>query len=136
MSHRVKNLLAIASGLTMITSRSVTTAADLARDLTGRLAALGRAHDLVGPPQGGSEKAALLGDLVSVLLAPYDDMGDFQGRIRVSVPRISVGEKSGTTLALVVHELPRRKFPRSRTTSANCGPRIKSVSATIFCAST
>jgi two-component sensor histidine kinase len=105
MSHRVKNLLAIASGLTMITSRSVTTAADLARDLTGRLAALGRAHDLVGPTQGGSEKAALLGDLVSVLLAPYDDMGDFQGRIRVSVPRISVGEKSGTTLALVVHEL-------------------------------
>ncbi|MEA2856933.1 MAG: hypothetical protein QOH98_1254, partial [Methylobacteriaceae bacterium] len=105
MSHRVKNLLAIASGLTMITSRSTTTAADLARDLTGRLAALGRAHDLVGPIQGGGEKAALLGDLLSVLLAPYDDMGDFQGRIRVSVPRISVGEKSGTTLALVVHEL-------------------------------
>jgi two-component sensor histidine kinase len=105
MSHRVKNLLAIASGLTMITSRSATTAADLARDLTGRLAALGRAHDLVRPTQRGSEKAALLGDLLSVLLAPYDDMGDFQGRIRVSVPRISVGEKSGTTLALVVHEL-------------------------------
>jgi two-component sensor histidine kinase len=32
-------------------------------------------------------------------------MGEFQGRIRVSVPRISVGEKSGTTLALVIHEL-------------------------------
>jgi two-component sensor histidine kinase len=43
--------------------------------------------------------------LLSVLLAPYDDMGDFLGRIRVSVPRISVGQKSGTTLALVVHEL-------------------------------
>jgi two-component sensor histidine kinase len=105
MSHRVKNLLAIASGLTLITSRSTTTAADLARDLTARLAALGRAHDLVGPTQGRGEKAALLGDLLSVLLAPYDNLGEFQGRIRVSVPRISVGEKSGTTLALVVHEL-------------------------------
>jgi two-component sensor histidine kinase len=104
MSHRVKNLLAIASGLTLITSRSSTTAADLARDLTGRLAALGRAHDLVAT-QARGEKAALLGDLLSVLLAPYDDIGEFQGRIRVSVPRISVGEKSGTMLALVVHEL-------------------------------
>jgi two-component sensor histidine kinase len=104
MSHRVKNLLAIASGLTLITSRSTTTAADLARDLTGRLAALGRAHDLVGPTQARGEKAALLGDLLSVLLAPYDDIGEL-GRIRVSVPRISVGEKSGTTLALVIHEL-------------------------------
>ena len=36
MSYRVKNFLAIASGLTLITSRSTTTAADLARDLTGR----------------------------------------------------------------------------------------------------
>ena len=52
MSHRVKNLLAIASGLTMITSRSTTTAADMARELTGRLAALGRAHDLVRPLPG------------------------------------------------------------------------------------
>jgi two-component sensor histidine kinase len=77
----------------------------LARDLTGRLAALGRAHDLVGSAHSADQKAALLGDLLSVLLAPYDDMGDFQGRIRVSVPRISVGQKSGTTLALVVHEL-------------------------------
>src|ERR1700681_3331796 len=45
MSHRVKNLLAIASGLTAITSRSTQTSADMARELTHRLTALGRAHD-------------------------------------------------------------------------------------------
>lgn len=45
MSHRVKNLLAIASGLTQISSRSTTTAKEMAIELTGRLAALGRAHD-------------------------------------------------------------------------------------------
>jgi two-component sensor histidine kinase len=105
MSHRVKNLLAIASGLTAITSRSVDTTKDMARELTQRLTALGRAHDLVRPLPGSEGKAALLGDLLSVLLAPYDDLGAFSGRIRVSVPRMGVGEQAATTLALVVHEL-------------------------------
>ncbi len=105
MSHRVKNLLAIASGLTAITYRSTNTTADMARELTQRLTALGRAHDLVRPIKGHEGSAALLGDLLSVLLAPYDDMGAFSGRIRVLVPRMGVGEVAATTLALVVHEL-------------------------------
>lgn len=106
MSHRVKNLLAIASGLTAITSRSTNTTDDMARELTLRLTALGRAHDLVRPVPGQTEAAsALLGDLLTVLLAPYDDLGAFSGRIRVSVPRMRVGESATTILALVVHEL-------------------------------
>ena len=43
--------------------------------------------------------------MLSVLLSPYDDLGAFSGRIRVSVPRISVGESSTTVLALIIHEL-------------------------------
>jgi two-component sensor histidine kinase len=43
--------------------------------------------------------------LLTVLLALYDDMGAFSGRVRVSVPRMGVGEQAATTLALVVHEL-------------------------------
>ncbi|MDQ0512444.1 sensor histidine kinase [Ancylobacter amanitiformis] len=106
MSHRVKNLLAIASGLTAITSRSTSTTTDMARELTQRLTALGRAHDLVRPVPGQTMAAsALLGDLLTVLLAPYDDLGAFSGRIRVSVPRMSVGESTTTILALIVHEL-------------------------------
>ena len=105
MSHRVKNLLAIATGLTHITSRSTTTTTDMARELTQRLTALGRAHDLVRPLPEGQGEAALLGDLVSVLLAPYDDLGAFSGRIRVAVERMGVGEASATSLALVIHEL-------------------------------
>src|SRR6202790_1951513 len=105
MSHRVKNLLAIAAGLTAITSGAATTTADMARELTHRLTALGRAHDLVRPLPGQGEKAALLGDLLTVLLAPYDDTAAFSGRVRVSVPRMGVGEQAATTLALVVHEL-------------------------------
>jgi two-component sensor histidine kinase len=106
MSHRVKNLLAIATGLTAITSRSTTTTNDMARELTLRLTALGRAHDLVRPVPGQTEApSALLGDLLSVLLAPYDDLGAFTGRVRVSVPRMSVGESATTIIALIVHEL-------------------------------
>lgn len=106
MSHRVKNLLAIAAGLTAITSRSTTTSEEMARELTLRLTALGRAHDLVRPVPGQTEApSALLGDLLTVLLAPYDDLGAFSGRVRVSVPRMSVGESATTVLALVVHEL-------------------------------
>jgi two-component sensor histidine kinase len=106
MSHRVKNLLAVAAGLTAITSRSTTTTHQMARELTLRLTALGRAHDLVRPLPGQTEAAsALLGDLLTVLLAPYDDLGAFSGRIRVSVPRMSVGETATTTIALIVHEL-------------------------------
>lgn len=105
MSHRVKNLLAIASGLTKLTSRSSATVEDMARELTGRLTALGRAHDFVRPIPGNQGTATLLGDLIAVLLAPYDDSGAFSGRIRVAVPRMGIGEQSATTMALAIHEL-------------------------------
>ena len=105
MSHRVKNLLAIAAGLTQITSRSAASVEDMTGQLTQRLISLGRAHDLVRPLPGEQGKAALLGDLMAVLLSPYEDTGAFSGRIRVAVPRMGVGEATATTLAMVVHEL-------------------------------
>jgi two-component sensor histidine kinase len=105
MSHRVKNLLAVATGLTRMTSRSSTTIEEMAGMLTNRLMSLGRAHDLLRPLPGEEGKAALLGDLLSVLMSPYDDQGAFAGRIRVAVPRMGVGEGAATTLAMVIHEL-------------------------------
>ena len=105
MSHRVKNLLAVATGLTHITSRSAGTIKEMSSDLIDRLTALGRAHDLVRPLPGHEGKAALLGDLFAVLLAPYDDTGAFAGRIRIAAPRMGIGERTAQTLALVIHEL-------------------------------
>ncbi|WP_238995350.1 sensor histidine kinase [Sphingomonas solaris] len=105
MNHRVKNLLTIAAGLTAITLRSAKSTEGMAQDLTARLTALGRAHDLVRPLPNGQGDAALLGDLLSVLLARYEDMGAFRGRIRVAVERMGVGEVAATGLALVIHEL-------------------------------
>ncbi|CAN5653204.1 hypothetical protein BH10PSE14_BH10PSE14_01770 [soil metagenome] len=105
MSHRVKNLLSIASALTAIASQSSASTEEMANELTTRLGALGRAHDLVRPVPGRKENSALLGDLLTILLAPYDDADAFSGRIRVAVPRMPVGEASATTLAMVLHEL-------------------------------
>jgi len=105
MSHRVKNLLALASSLTMMTARSAKTVEDMATELTSRLSALGRAHDLVRPLPGNQGRAALLGDLLSILLAPYDETASFSGRIRVAVARMGVGEQTATTVAMMVHEL-------------------------------
>ena len=104
MSHRVKNLLQIATALTRITSRTAATKEDMVVELTNRLIALDRVQQLVRPARGRKYEATLLGDLISILLAPYDEEGA-SVRVRVSVPKINVGEGPSTSLALVIHEL-------------------------------
>lgn len=49
MSHRIQNLLGLASGLTQITSRSTDTKEEMIRQLTQRMTTLVRAHELVRP---------------------------------------------------------------------------------------
>ncbi|MBY0429660.1 MAG: PAS domain-containing protein [Rhodospirillales bacterium] len=105
MSHRVRNLLQIASALTHIAASSSATVEEMANDLGNRLMALGRAHNLVRPTDGSMTQAVLLGDLMSVLLSPYDLETMGARRIRISLPRLGVGEKAITPLALVAHEL-------------------------------
>jgi len=105
MGHRVKNLFSIAAALTLMSARSTITSAEMAQDLTRRLTALRGAHDLVRPILSEPKHASLLGELLAVLLAPYDEEGAVGVRVRVSVPELLVGEASSTTLALVVHEL-------------------------------
>ncbi len=66
MSPRVKNLHAIAAGLTRIAYRSSTSAAEMAKDLSTRLASLGRAHNLMRPLPVRQGTAALLADLLAL----------------------------------------------------------------------
>ena len=51
----------------------------------------------------GSRQAALIGDLISVLLGPYDDTAAFSvdSRCRAAM---GVGYDAATTLAMIVHE--------------------------------
>jgi PAS domain S-box-containing protein len=126
MSHRVKNLLAIATGLTQLTGRSAMSVEQMTGVLTERLTALGRAHDAVRPLPGAQGKAALLGDLLSVLLAPYDETAAFSGRIRVAVPRMGVGQRTAMTLAMVVHELATNSVKYG---ALSCGNGVLDVSS-------
>jgi two-component sensor histidine kinase len=119
MSHRVKNLFAIAAGLTQIASRSAASPNEMANDLTQRLIALGEAHELVRPTLVNQRKAASLDKLLAVLLGAYDDKGVIGDRIRVCVPEMLVGEGSITTLALVVHELATNSLKYGALSRAN-----------------
>ncbi|AUC11332.1 hypothetical protein BLX90_13300 [Rhizobium sp. Y9] len=83
MSHRVKNILALTSGLTNITSRTTETKEEMAKQLTRRLTALGRAHELVRPLPCGQGRAALLGDL-------------FAAAVHLASPRLSATSTSGS----------------------------------------
>ena len=107
MSHRVKNLFAIAAALTGIAARSTTTKEEMAEDLTLRLNALGQAHDLVLPTSTeAARKAAKLDEVLAALLSPYDDRNSVSDiRVHLAVPELQVGVTAVTTLALVVHEL-------------------------------
>lgn len=104
MAHRIRNLFSIASALAAISARSAATPEEMSRDLTQRLIALGRAQNLALPALSEQRAAVPLGDLLGVLFAPYveESVGE---RVRIDVPNWTVGEKSVTTLALVVHEL-------------------------------
>ena len=103
ISHRVKNLFSIASALTRIASRSATTPQEMAHDIQRRLLALGNAHELIRPSLSKQKKAVSLGELLTTLLAAYDECGSVGDRIRMAVPEILVGEASITILALVIH---------------------------------
>ena len=121
MSHRLKNLFAVASALTSIAARSATTTTEMARDLQQRLAALGRAHNCVQPAAIEMEdREQLLGGLFAVLLAPYAE--DRSGRNRVYVlcqPFVSARARSRPSLSWCTSWRPiRSNTARSRRPTA------------------
>jgi two-component sensor histidine kinase len=105
MNHRVKNIFAITAALTSISSRSTTTKEEMVKDLRQRILSLSKAHDMVRPDYSQQHRAAPLGDLLATLLEPYSNTHSDLERIHISTPKVLVGEKSATALALVVHEL-------------------------------
>lgn len=107
LSHRIKNIFAVISGLIAFAARSHPGFGGIASDLRDRITALGRAHDFVRPHSPQSQPKArqdslhgLLGDLFE----PY--RGDEQTpRITVAGDDVPVDDRSATPLALLFHEL-------------------------------
>jgi len=106
LTHRVKNLFAIANGMVSMTARTAKDPKEMASALRGRLSALSRAHELVQPVSPTHHRAGPevgLDQLIEAVLAPYRQ--EDEGRISVRGPRVPIGPNTTTSLALVLHEL-------------------------------
>jgi PAS domain S-box-containing protein len=106
LSHRIKNIFAVISGLVGLSSRSRPEMKALARDLQDRIAALGRAHEFARPHSELSRP--LIGDstlhgLLGELFAPYPAYGD--GRMTIGGDDLPIDDRGATPVALIFHEL-------------------------------
>jgi PAS domain S-box-containing protein len=103
LSHRIKNIFAVVSGLATLSSRGHPEAKPFADAFRLRLTALARAHDYVRPnPENALEHARTVQGLMRVLLEPY--LQDGRERIAIEGADAAIGEKSASALALIMHE--------------------------------
>ena len=106
LSHRIKNIFAVISGLIGLAARNRPDFAPIAADLRQRITALGRAHDFVRPHSAQSRldtRPNTLRGLMDSLFEPYQEaQGD---RIAVEGDDISIDDRAATPLALLFHEL-------------------------------
>jgi PAS domain S-box-containing protein len=106
LSHRIKNIFSVISGIISLSARSHPEMKPLADDLRNRIVALGQAHDFVRPHSKAShpqQKQTSLHALIEVLLLPYQRDG--QTRLTFEGPDAEIDEGAATPLALLFHEL-------------------------------
>ena len=106
LSHRIKNIFAVISGLIRISGRRFAELEPVVGDLTERVAALGRAHEFARPhgdPSMPDARATTLKGLLGELLRPYVDA--HQDQIEISGDDLPLDDRGATPIALVVHEL-------------------------------
>lgn len=106
LSHRIKNIFAVISGLVSFAARAYPDFSPIATDLRARITALGRAHDFVRPHSAQSRPTGQQDSLRGVLhelFAPYQlSSGE---RIHVEGPDVPIDDRSATPIALLFHEL-------------------------------
>ncbi|WP_260600414.1 sensor histidine kinase [Sphingomonas endolithica] len=106
LSHRIKNIFAVISGLIGFAARANPGFRSISDDLRERVMALGRAHDFVRPHSVQSRPSAAQGSLhglLGELFAAYQPAD--APRIMVSGNDVAIDDRSATPLALLFHEL-------------------------------
>jgi PAS domain S-box-containing protein len=101
LSHRIKNIFAVVSGLISMSVRKHPEVKDFGQELIGTIQALGRAHDYVRPAEG--KRRTSLHGMLTDLFKPYG--GGEQARVAVSGFDMNISARAATPLALVFHEL-------------------------------
>jgi PAS domain S-box-containing protein len=108
MSHRVKNLFAVASSVVTLSARSADTPENMAKAVRARLDALTRAQELTRPGlMGTPEKSSpdtTLHALVRTIFSPYVDWSKERERVSISGPDVPIAGSAVTSLALLLHE--------------------------------
>lgn len=106
LSHRIKNIFAVISGLIGFSARANPGFAPVAADLRARVIALGRAHDFVRPHSAKSRPTVVqssLHGLLGELFAPYQS--ESGARLSISGDDVKIDDRSATPIALLFHEL-------------------------------
>ena len=101
LSHRIKNIFSLVSGLFGLASRQRPELKELTDDLNERLVALAKAHEFVRPDAGSRERR--LHSFLAELFSPYRTADG--ARIRVTGEDPLLAEHAVTPLALMLHEL-------------------------------
>ena len=99
LNHRVKNLLGVVSGIAHLTARNAASPREFAEAFTGRLAALGRSHELL---TSGRWERASLPALVASLIEPH---GEEEHRIAVQGESVDLGPRDVIALGMILYEL-------------------------------
>lgn len=101
MSHRVKNLFALTTGMIRMSRRNAASADELADKVIGRIEALAEANALVRRQFSEDEAEGVgLDEIIRRILRPYG-----HAKATVDGPDVQVGEKSTNNVALIFHEL-------------------------------
>lgn len=106
LSHRIKNIFSVISGLIGLSARTHPEIRAAADDLRDRIMALGRAHDFVrphGPHSQPDHGEGLLWGILEQIFAPYRDA--LGPRIHYFGDNPAIDDRSATPLALLFHEL-------------------------------
>ncbi len=106
LSHRIKNIFAVISGLIFLSPQDAPGVQSFAEVLSARIAALGRAQEFVRPHSEHSTprfRDAMLHQMIHELLTPYPALA--AGRISVEGDDVQIDDNGATPVALTVHEL-------------------------------
>jgi PAS domain S-box-containing protein len=106
LSHRIKNIFAVISGLIAMSARQAPEHKDFAGRIRQRIGALGRAHEFVRPHSEESRQQPVdvtLHGLFAQILAPYPAFD--ARRIEIAGDDTQVDDRSATPLGLLIHEL-------------------------------
>jgi PAS domain S-box-containing protein len=106
VTHRIKNLFAVISGIIALSAKGDNALTSFARSVRGRIQALAHVHDLVLPEgdRDGSRQPPTFQSLLQMLLAPYAQGIWRSERISITGADPKIGPGAATAVALALHE--------------------------------